>query len=102
MKEISNKIDGPYIVSEDTILTGMVTQTLTIKRGITFELRGMVLGDVVAHIGSIVDIYGMVRGTVINMGSKVTIYGMAGGVDDRDQDNGRTFVVSGAVVKSSR
>ncbi len=98
MRNIRDKIEGPYLIDEDTVLEGMVIQTLTIDSGINFELRGMVTGNLIVRAGSTVDIYGTVIGTVINEGAKITIHGMVGKITDHDE-NFRTQITSGAVVK---
>ena len=116
MRKIRDKIEGPYLIDEDTVLAGMVTQTLTIDSGINFDLRGMVAGNLIVgtgstveiygmvtgnlivRAGSIVGIYGMVIGTVINEGAEITIYGTVGKITDHDE-NFRTQITSGAVVK---
>lgn len=98
MREIKNKIDGHYQIEQDTILSGMVTQDLTIAGGIHVDLRGMVAGNLIAKTGSSVNIYGTVVGMIINKGADITIYGTVGRINNTDE-RAQTHIASGAVVR---
>jgi len=98
MQEIRHKIEGPYRIEQDTILTGMVAGSLIIDGKAHLNLRGMVTGNLIAKAGSYIDIYGMVVGTVINEGAEITIHGMVGRIRNIDE-RAQTQIASGALVK---
>lgn len=98
---ITDKIQGPYAVSQDTVLRGMITRQVTVPAGLSLTVHGMVTGDVIAERGSTVIIHGTVTGAVINQGAQVQIYGTVDAVHDQAIDT-TTFVCPNAVVTSIR
>jgi hypothetical protein len=87
--DIKSTIKGPYVLSDDSILTGEVTGDLVVPAGLSLTVRGKVGGDLIAGVGSTVTINGngSVHGAVVNLGATVQIYGIVGAVLDRDPES---------------
>jgi hypothetical protein len=75
VKIIEGQITKPHRVSEDTLLRGMITEKVTVAEGVRLEIRGMITADLEVGPSATVLIYGMVNGTVRNLGGHVVIEG---------------------------
>lgn len=84
MKTLNGKIDGPYVVTEDTNLVGMITDKAIVPSGVHFEVTGMITGDLEVHSGASVLIRGMVNGLVENKGGQIVIEGWVDEVVETD------------------
>ena len=98
MIEITDKIEGPFSLQEDTVLRGMIDNQATVPNGLTFVLLGMVTGDLIAEEGSTVKIHGMVNGTVFNHGADIEVFGIVGNIIDLVSET-PTKIDSAAVIK---
>lgn len=61
---IFNKIEGDFVVETNTNLYGMIVGSVTVKKGVTFILYGMVIGDLINYGETIV--YGTINGQIVN------------------------------------
>jgi hypothetical protein len=95
---ISNKIDGDAVISEPTLITGLISGSLFVKSGATVQLSGLVVGNVCISADASVTISGTVNGTVINEGGEATILGFVGGI--RATPGSETHVLPKAVVRN--
>ena len=84
MQIVEGPVAGPIIVRADTRLYGLVTGDVTVPRGVTLELEGVVTGNLLACPGSRVLVHGEVRGRLFNEGAAVSIYGEVGSVRDAE------------------
>lgn len=66
MVEIVSKIEQNFLVEKDTRLHGMIVGSVNVKKGVTFIVHGMIVGDVVNFGKTIV--YGTVTGQLTNHG----------------------------------
>ena len=99
MQIVEGPVAGPIIVRTDTRLYGLVTGDVTVPRGVTLELEGVVTGNLLACPGSRVLVHGEVRGRLFNEGAAVSIYGEVGSL--RDADEHRSYLAPCAVVRDA-
>lgn len=71
MIETFSKIEENIIVEKNTNLYGMVVGSVTVKKGVTLILHGMVIGDLINYGETIV--YGTVDGEIINKEGQLRI-----------------------------
>ena len=81
MRHINEKIEGPFLVSEDTALHGMITVEAVVRPGVTFIVHGMITGDLGVKEGAQAVVHGSVNGLIQNHG-RVHLYGVADGLTD--------------------
>jgi cytoskeletal protein CcmA (bactofilin family) len=99
VRERTDQITGPYRVSEDLLLHGMIAGDTTVATGVTLNLTGMVTGDLHVESGARALLYGTVSGSVVNRGS-VELEGEVG--DLTDLEGGTSRVSPDAVIRSQR
>lgn len=85
MERLDVKIDGSIRCDRDVRFYGVITGSLTVPRGRTFELHGTVLHDLIAEAGAVVVVYGSVAGILKNKGGDVRVFGVVGSVMDFDE-----------------
>lgn len=95
MREETGKLDGDHRLGEDLDLRGTVVGTVTVPDGITFELDGMVTGDLIVETGGRTVVHGTVSGSVVNRGGNIVIYGMVGAIHELA---GTTVIDSNAAI----
>jgi hypothetical protein len=78
MDVITDTIEGPFVLTRDSCLRGMVTNGLTVAAGVKLDLDGIVSGDVVVEAGAAVNIRGRVDGAVVNNAGWVSVFGTVG------------------------
>jgi cytoskeletal protein CcmA (bactofilin family) len=98
MKDFHDKIDGPYTVTTDMNLYGMIAGETTVASGVTLWLYGMVTGDLRVQPSARVYLHGTVSGSVINAG-EVDHHGVISGAL-RDVDGGSSVVRPDAVIEN--
>lgn len=86
MKAVHDKIDGPFLIKEDTALHGMATGGAVVRGGVRFVLHGMITGDLVIEPKARAIIHGMVNGAILNDGGRVELFGTVDAVADRSPD----------------
>ncbi|MBY5371113.1 hypothetical protein HFO93_29405 [Rhizobium leguminosarum] len=82
MVDLDIKIDGSIAFERDVRFFGTITGTVTVRRGRSFELFGVVDHDLVVEPGAVAVVHGIVRGALINKGGDVFVSGVVGTVDD--------------------
>lgn len=97
--ELRDKYQGPFNVTEDVTLHGMVTGDASVAAGATLRLHGMVTGDLHVREGATAYVFGTVAGRVINQG-QVEVHGIVDGI--ATDGAGRTTVEPGAIVGGKR
>ncbi|MGG6892376.1 hypothetical protein [Rhizobium sp. BR 315] len=85
MERLDVRIDGSIRLDRDVQFYGVITGSLTVPRGRTFELHGTVLHDLIVETGAIVVVYGSVAGLLKNKGGNVRVFGVVGSVMDFDE-----------------
>ena len=98
MRDRNDKIEGPFLVEENLLFRGMVTEGATVRSGVMLDLRGMITGDLDVDSGAQAIIHGTVNGTVRNHGGYVQIFGTVDAVVDLSPD-AQTVVEPGALIK---
>ncbi len=93
MHKISGKTEHPYTVEVDSELTGMITETTTVKTGVHFKVTGMITADLIVEPSATVLVTGMVNGRIHNSGH-LTISGMVDSVI-----GGNIDLKSGAIIR---
>ncbi len=68
MKTINEQIEGDLRLTEDLMLNGQVTGSLTVTAGTELILNGQVGEDLIVEKGGIATINGMVCGRLISYG----------------------------------
>ncbi|MCL6098026.1 MAG: hypothetical protein M1391_05585 [Bacteroidetes bacterium] len=63
MRVISNKIEGPFIIDEDTKILGMVEGPVTVIQGKILHLNGVINGSLTLEKNSTVHLHGTVMHT---------------------------------------
>jgi cytoskeletal protein CcmA (bactofilin family) len=86
VENITDKIEGPFVIDRDMRVHGIITVSAIVEEGIILHLHGMITGDLTVKPGATAILHGMVNGTVNNEGGEVEIYGKA----DRVIDAGST------------
>lgn len=97
MQIVEGPVAGPIIIRSDTRLYGLVSGDVTVPRGVTLELEGVVTGNLLACPGSCVLVHGEVRGRLFNEGAAVSIFGEVGSL--RDADGQPAYVAPCAVIR---
>jgi cytoskeletal protein CcmA (bactofilin family) len=100
MRTIRDKIEGPYAVSEDLALQGMIAGDATVMPKVTLVLKGTVTGNLTVEPGGRVELDGTVTGDVTNRGH-AEVRGVIGG-SLRDLDDGESNIGPNAVIQSRR
>jgi hypothetical protein len=95
-----DKIEGPYLITSDLRMGGMITVGATVRSGVTLELTGMIIGDLHVQRGAKAIIHGTVDGIVRNEGY-VDVDGNIGGLIDLSPE-ARSVVAPGTLVKGVR
>jgi hypothetical protein len=84
VERLDVRIDGSIRLDRDVRFYGVITGSITVPRGRTFELHGTVLHDLLVEPGAVVMIYGSVAGLLKNKGGDVRVFGVVGSVIDFD------------------
>jgi hypothetical protein len=100
VREITDKIEGPFVFVEDTALHGMITVGATVPSGITVKVHGMITGDLIVEPDGKAIVHGTVNGAVRNRGGSVIIYGMVDDCSD-EHPGAQTVIMPNAVVKAA-
>ena len=79
MKTESGKIEGDYRVTGPFQLNGMATGNVTVEGGGVFHLNGTVVGTLTVEAGGAAIVRGTVGGNVVNDGGSVEIFGVVRG-----------------------
>lgn len=87
---------GDLVVTENLVLYGFVTGSVTVEAGAAVELYAMVDHDLVVKPGAVVDMQGYIKGSVYNQGGELRISGTVAGQVHRQ--GGQTTVDPNAVV----
>ncbi len=96
MKSITQKVTGDFLLSEDTICSGMVNGSITIDEHVIFICNGTVNGNLILKENANVKLSGTVNGNVVNDGASLEISGIVNGkVFER---NGKTIITPGAII----
>lgn len=88
MKRYHGKVFGPAVIADDTRFHGMIAEDVTVGRGVRFDMRGRIAGDLDIERDAIVELRGVVLGSVVNRG-RLIIYGVVRG-PIRDVEGGET------------
>src|SRR5688500_12463910 len=75
---IAHTSEGPFVLTRDACLRGIVKNGLTVAAGVTLDLDGTVSGDLVVEAGAVVNIHGTVERAVINNAGWVSVFGTVG------------------------
>ena len=94
---VEGPVTGPIIIRSDTRLYGLVNGDVTVPRGVTLELEGVVTGNLLACPGSRVLLHGEVRGRLFNEGAAVSVYGEVGSL--RDSEEHPSYLAPCSVVR---
>lgn len=97
--ELRDKYLGPFNVTEDAALHGMVVGDATVAAGVTLRLHGMVTGDLHVLEGGTALVFGTVSGRVTNRG-RLEVRGVVDGIST--EGGGQTDVAPGAIVGGKR
>ncbi len=79
MRTISERARGEIIVREDMHIQSIVNGNVHVCAGGTLLHQGMIIGNVLLESGSEANIFGFVKGDVVNNGGKLTIFGTVNG-----------------------
>lgn len=82
VERLDVRIDGSIRLDRDVQFYGVITGSLTVPKGRTFELHGTVLHDLIVEPGAVVVVYGSVAGLLQNKGGDVRVFGVVGSVMD--------------------
>jgi cytoskeletal protein CcmA (bactofilin family) len=82
MDEMMGQIDGPLTLERDTVLSGDVSGHVAVSAGVSLELYGRVIGDLVVEPGGAAVVHGVVTGAVLNQGAYVRVLGSVGRISD--------------------
>lgn len=82
MLDNNSQIHGPVEVEKDQIFRGQIIGDATVVGGVKFVLYGQVSQNLFVELDSVVEVNGMVNGTVFNKGGTVEIHGIVGSVKD--------------------
>ncbi len=85
MERLDARIDGSIRLDRDVRFYGIVTGSLTVPRGRTFELHGTICNDLIVEAGAIVVVYGAVGGVLRNEGGDARVFGSVGSVMDTEE-----------------
>jgi len=96
MTTFSGKIEKDTVIEDDLILTGVIIGDVVVKEGINFNLNGVVSGNLLVSNNSTVYINGVLNGNVKNIGGNLEIYGIVKG--RLIEISGNTFVDKNAVI----
>ena len=100
MQTRTDKIEGPFRVTEDLTLHGMVTGDTTVASGVFLNLHGLIGGNLRIEPEARVNLHGVVGGSVTNCGF-VEVAGMIVG-SLTDADGGESVVKPGAMIRNER
>ena len=98
MRTFDGEIEGPYTVTKNLTLRGMIKGDATVASDSSLLLYGMVTGDLHVEQGATASIKGTVSGSVTNRG-RVEIEGRIVGAL-RDLDDGQSVVHTGADIRN--
>lgn len=79
MRIITERVRGDTIIREDTQIQGVVNGSVHVDKGGNLLHQGMIYGTVTVETGGEANIFGYVKGDVINNGGKLTIFGAVNG-----------------------
>lgn len=74
----NGKISGPYVLTDELRLGGMVVGDCTVAEGARLNLAGTVMGDLSVLEGGQAEVHGTVTGSLIAVGP-VDVHGMVNG-----------------------
>ena len=86
MREMNDKVVGPFVIDEDLTVRGMITAGAILRSRVQLVLHGMVTGDLVVEAKARAIIHGMVNGVIYNDGGRVEIFGTIDAVVDRSPE----------------
>jgi len=79
MRTITGRTKGDLTISEETHIQGIVNGRVYVDRGGILLHQGMIYGTVTVEAGGEANIFGFVKGDVINNGGKLTVFGTVNG-----------------------
>jgi hypothetical protein len=79
MRTITERVRGDTIIREETHIQGVVNGRVYVDKGGSLLHQGMIYGTVTVETGGEANIFGFVKGDVINNGGKLTIFGTVNG-----------------------
>jgi hypothetical protein len=97
MRTITERIRGETIIREETQIQGIVNGRVYVDRGGNLLHQGMIIGTVTVEKGSEANIFGFVKGDVINNGGKLTVFGTVNGTVRTE--SGTTKIDKDAFIK---
>jgi len=101
LERLDVRIDGSIRLDRDVQFYGVITGSLTVPRGRTFELHGTVLHDLVVEAGAVVVVYGSVAGLLKNKGGDVRVFGVVGSVMDFDETRPTDFSCQAVTTRTA-
>ncbi len=79
MRIISERTRGETVIREETQIQGTVNGRVYVDREGILLHQGMIIGNVTVEKGGEANLFGFVKGDVINNGGKLTIFGTVNG-----------------------
>ncbi|ASP33037.1 hypothetical protein [Labrenzia sp. VG12] len=76
MKEFNGVSSSHYIADEDMDFHGIAEAGLTIRRGVTVNLHGILQGPVIVEPDASLTVFGLIEGEIDDRGGKIVVHGL--------------------------
>jgi len=79
MREIKGKLEGDLLIEKNTNLAGMVVGTAKVLPKVSFNIKGMLIDNLIVKNEAVDFVHGMVTGNIENEGGYVEVFGIVEG-----------------------
>jgi len=97
MQVVHGRLDAPLFVDSTLEVCGTAAGPLRVGPTGVLVLRGVCEGDVVLDVHARAEIWGIVRGNLINRGGELCVFGIVEGYVQRT--SGKTAVSADSIVR---
>jgi len=97
MKTIKERVSGDVMIEEDTQIQGIVSGKVYVGPGANLLHQGMILGALTLDRDSEVNLFGFVKGDVVNKGGVLNVFGTVNGTVRTE--GGKTKIAKDAFIK---
>jgi cytoskeletal protein CcmA (bactofilin family) len=97
MRVIKERVSGDVMIQEDTQIQGIVSGKVYVGPGANLLHQGMILGALTLERDSEVNLFGFVKGDVVNKGGMLKVFGTVNGTVRTE--SGNTTITKDAFIK---